>query len=284
MRDNLDHNEMFRDMPAEVFNKLKKLFHYDNMRPKSHGNKNTKEKHPKKQKTDKNNKKENIEKNDNEERTETWNSLPMRRTACVMGSELCAGKEYTVDFKKQKSKINFRENSALTDQHWQQIWSLAKTDKVFDFDNTFLEKFPDRGDVALQCIDILLGVIAHYLQSNILVFDAPSKNVQFINGNAFLNGNVNNNVPFLLGHSRGHYQVLVPDVKKVPNANDIILNYSLQSSDDCQIAQAKEYSRMENPSLIPSSDSTSIKGNIGFSLTSHILILLTISRSVNQRC
>ena len=53
MRDNLDHNEMFRDMPAEVFNKLKRLFHYDNKRPESHGDKKTKEKNTNKQKTKK---------------------------------------------------------------------------------------------------------------------------------------------------------------------------------------------------------------------------------------
>ena len=258
LRDNLDHNEMFRNMPAQKLNEIKALFYYKHKRPA--------------------NKKDNIE------RTETWDSRIMRNIVCEIGLDICAGKEYTVENLKQKSKVNFRENSDLTNEHWKRIWKKIKTDKLWTFDNTFLEQFPDRGDVANNCIDMLLGVVAHYLKSNIVVFDGPTNTLQFINGNAFLNGNVTNYVPFLVGHSRGHYQVLVPDVKKVSNAKQIILSYSLKESDRCKMDQAKEDLRMKTSSLMPSSDSASIAGNIGFSLTSHILILITISRSLNQRC
>ena len=258
LRDNLVHNEMFLNMPPQILNQIKALFYLGH-------------------------KKENIEKDDNGESPEEWDSTMMRCLVCTIGQDLCDGQECTIDGLKQKSKVNLRRN--LNNQDWKKIWKKMKTDTLWTFSKTFLDKFPDGGDVANDCIDMLLGVVAHYLKSNILVFDGPSNTLQFINGNAFVNGNVTNYVPFLVGHSRGHYQVLVPDVEKVPNANQIILDYCLHWSDQCQIDQAKEYSRMDMLSLMPpSSDTTSIKGNIGFSLTSHILILLQIFRFAYQRC
>ena len=165
----------------------------------------------------------------------------MRNEVGKLGQDLCAGKEYSRGNFKQKSKVNFRENSDLTNQHWEKIWQQIRTDKVFDFDDAFLEQFPDAGFVAGLCIDMLLAVVAHYLQSNIVVFDALTKDVRMIDGNTFLNGNVTNYVPFLVGHSRSHYQVLVPDIQNVPNAEQLILDYSYRCSDRNQIDQAKEY-------------------------------------------
>ena len=243
---NLFHNEMFRNMPTQKLKEIRALFFH-------------------------------------EDHKEKWDSRKIRNLVCEIAIDLCDGKEYTIDGLKQKSKVNLRQN--LNNQDWKKIWKKIKTDKLWTFKKEFLDGFPDGGQVANDCIDMLLGVLAHHLKSNILVFDGPTNNLLFINGNAFLNGNVTNYVPFLVGHSQGHYQVLVPDVEKVPNAKQIILDYCLHWSDQCQIDQAKEYSRMDTLSLMPpSSDTTSIKGNIGFSLTSHILILLQIFRFAYQRC
>ena len=215
--DNLLHNEMFRNMPTQKLNEIRALFYHNNHKEK-------------------------------------WDSRRIRNLVCEIAIDLCDGKEYTIDDLKQKSKVNLRGN--LNNQDWKRIWKTIKTDKLWTFSKAFLDEFPDGGEVANNCIDMLLGVLAHHLKSNILVFDGPTNTLQFINGNAFLNGNVTNYVPFLVGHTQGHYQVLVPDVKKVPNAKQIILDYCLHESDQCQIDQAKEYSRMDTLSLVPSSSVT----------------------------
>ena len=167
---NLFHNEMFRNMPTQKLKEIRALFFH-------------------------------------EDHKEKWDSRKIRNLVCEIAIDLCDGKEYTIDDLKQKSKVNLRQN--LNKQDWTKIWKKIKTDKLWTFKKEFLDGFPDGGQVANNCIDMLLGVLAHHLKSNILVFDGPTNNLLFINGNAFLNGNVTNYVPFLVGHSQGHYLSLI---------------------------------------------------------------------------
>ena len=59
--------------------------------------------------------------------------------------------------------------------------------------------------------DSTLALAAHFLKSNILVFDGDRNKVDFYDGNLLEQDNVVNTFPILLGHSRKQYQALIPD-------------------------------------------------------------------------
>ena len=86
--------------------------------------------------------------------------------------------------------------------------------------------------------DSTLALAAHFLKSNILVFDGDRNKVDFYDGNLLEQDNVVNTFPFLLGHSRKQYQALIPDnirdLEAYPKirkyAVDIILKHQIREA------------------------------------------------------
>ena len=74
--------------------------------------------------------------------------------------------------------------------------------------------------------DSTLALAAHFLKSNILVFDGDRNKVDFYDGNLLEQDNVVNTFPFLLGHSRNQYQALIPDNIGDPEAYPKIRKYA----------------------------------------------------------
>ena len=86
--------------------------------------------------------------------------------------------------------------------------------------------------------DSTLALAAHFLKSNILVFDGDRNKVEFYDGNLLEQNNVVNTFPFLLGHSRKQYQALIPDNIGDPQAYPKIRKYAVDIILKHQIREA----------------------------------------------
>ena len=86
--------------------------------------------------------------------------------------------------------------------------------------------------------DSTLALAAHFLKSNILVFDGDRNKVDFYDGNLLEQDNVVNTFPFLLGHSRKQYQALIPDNIGDPEAYQKIRKYAVDIILKHQIREA----------------------------------------------
>ena len=86
--------------------------------------------------------------------------------------------------------------------------------------------------------DSTLALAAHFLKSNILVFDGDRNKVDFYDGNLLEQDNVVNTFPILLGHSRKQYQALIPDNIGDPEAYQKIRKYAVDIILKHQIREA----------------------------------------------
>ena len=113
---------------------------------------------------------------------------------------------------------------------------------VFENDISFIKMFDeaiaDNFGHFSKPDDSTLALAAHFLKSNILVFDGDRNKVDFYDGNLLEQDNVVNTFPFLLGHSRKQYQALIPDNIGDPEAYQKIRKYAVDIILKHQIREA----------------------------------------------
>ncbi len=123
----------------------------------------------------------------NEQRQElSMEVLPMRRLWCETGKHLFSG--------DWGSRENWRGN--MSEEDWLRDW--RRQSQNYTYDGTNLAS------------DMFVTVGAHRLRRHIVIIDSVAKNLRVINGNFFFENNVTDPNPFILAHTRNHYQSMVP--------------------------------------------------------------------------
>ena len=158
---------------------------------------------------------------DGKPHVDTWDSTCVRRKWCHVGQDYLSG--------KWDSKMNIRPDT-VTDREWRSIWRELSQDEVFTLPVAM-------GEVAANCSDFIVTIAAHRLKSHIIVFEGLTNEIQFVDGNTFVEGNVDNQFPFILGHTRSHYQSMIPD-KNVENAYEKILAFCEEKAFQNRIGSA----------------------------------------------
>ena len=190
--------------------------------------------------------------------TGNWDTTKYRRKSCHFGMEIYAGHcSKPAESCKFNHNVNIKPVD-MSNKDWKTYWVELMKPGVFDLPSNL-------GPLAGNISDSTLPLAAFYLKRHILVFHGEMNSIEFVDGNVFKRGNVEDDAPFILGKSRNHYQTLVPDDDSDPQAYQKIRDYVRKKSFEYARDEAIELS-IKLKSASDDDDSHHGSGNINKTL------------------